>query len=68
MSVINRLLAHHTEPVDPQLVDWLRHKIDDVLGLDSTFMVFALGAVIVLFPLGLLALVWIQRRKASRPR
>jgi hypothetical protein len=68
MGVVSRVLAHHTEPVDPQLVDWLRHKIDDVLGLDSTLMVFALGAVIVLFPLGLLTLVWIQRRKASRPR
>jgi hypothetical protein len=68
MSIANRLLAHHTELVDPQLVDWLRHKIDDVLGLDSTLMVFALGVVIVLFPLGLLTLVWIQRRKASRTR
>jgi hypothetical protein len=66
MSAFNRVLAHHTEPVDPKLVDWLRHKIDDLLGVDSVVMVAALGAVIVLFPVVLLTLVWIQRRRGSR--
>ena len=68
MSVVGRVLAHHTEPVDPDLVDWLRHKIDDVLGLDSAVMVYMLGAVIIVFPLILLALVWRQRRRESGSR
>ena len=68
MNLTPNILAHHSEAVDPTLVEWIRHKIDDIVGLDAEAIVLLLGIVIVLFPLGLLTLVWRQRRKADRLR
>ncbi|MDA0232549.1 MAG: hypothetical protein O3B04_05830 [Chloroflexi bacterium] len=66
MDTFGSILAHHSEAVDPTLVEWIRHQIDDVVGLDAVSIVLLLGALIVLFPAGLLALVWLQRRRAAR--
>lgn len=66
MDIFGSILAHHSEAVDPTLVEWLRHKIDDVLGLDAITMVLLLGAVIVIFPVTLLTLVWFRRRRIGR--
>lgn len=66
MDLYGSILAHHAEAVDPTLVEWLRHKIDEVLGLDAITMVLVLGAVIVVFPVGLMTLVWLRRRRIGR--
>ncbi len=66
MNLFGSIVAHHSEPVDPTLVEWIRHKIDDVLGLDASVMVLLFGSLIVLFPVILLTLVWFQRRRAER--
>tara|TARA_Y100001934_G_scaffold216822_1_gene257289 strand:- start:5505 stop:5687 length:183 start_codon:yes stop_codon:yes gene_type:complete len=54
-------LAHHSEPIDPTLWEWLSAKIDHVLGVSPNVMVLLLGAVIVLFPIVLIAVV--RRRR-----
>lgn len=66
MDLFGSTLAHHSEAVDPTLVEWIRHKIDDVLGLDAVSMVLLFGALIVVFPVGLLTLVWFRRRRIGR--
>jgi len=58
-------LGHHSEPIDPDLWEWLSDKIDRVLGIDSGAMVLLLGAVIVLFPVAVMVLVWRRRRDLS---
>lgn len=68
MSFVPDSLAHHSEAVDPTLIEWIRHKIDDIVGLEANAIVLLLGIVIVLFPLALLGLVWRQKRKAERLR
>ena len=55
-------VLHHSEPIDPTLWEWLSLKIDDVLGLHSSAMVFILGAVTVLFPVVVMLLVWRRHR------
>lgn len=55
------LLLHHSESVDPTLIDWIRHEIDAILGLDPSAIVLALGAVIVAFPVALMLLARRQR-------
>tara|TARA_B100001750_G_scaffold158870_1_gene127968 strand:- start:1468 stop:1671 length:204 start_codon:yes stop_codon:yes gene_type:complete len=59
-------VLHHSEPIDPTLWEWLSLKIDDVLGLHSSAMVFILGAVTVLFPVVVMLLVWRRHRIARR--
>ncbi|MDP6961777.1 MAG: hypothetical protein QF595_09750 [Dehalococcoidia bacterium] len=55
-------VLHHSEPIDPTLWEWLSLKIDDVLGLHSSAMVFILGSVTVLFPVVVMLLVWRRHR------
>ena len=55
------LLLHHSESIDPELMDWIRHEIDAILGLEPVTIVIVLGAVIVAFPLLLAVLVKRQR-------
>jgi hypothetical protein len=47
------VLRHHTEPADPELLRWLTHTIDSLLGLGPLVVVVAVAVVIVAFPLGL---------------
>ena len=66
MGLIATILAHHTEGVDPTLVEWLQDKIEDVLGFEPATIVLLIGVIIVMFPIGLLGFMWWQRRKAMR--
>ena len=59
-------VLHHAEAIDPTLADWLRHKIDDVLGLEPATIVIVLGVVLVLFPLVLGLLAIRSRRRLPR--
>ena len=47
-------VLHHSESIDPTLLDWIRHEIDSVAGLGPATIVAVLGVVIVAFPVGLL--------------
>jgi hypothetical protein len=55
------LLLHHSEAIDPELMDWIRHEIDSLLGLEPSAIVVVLGAIIIAFPLALMAMVRRQR-------
>lgn len=57
------ILLHHSEPADPTLLQWIRERIDAVLGLGPASIVLILGALIVAFPMVLGAIVVIQRRR-----
>ena len=59
-------LAHNPEPGDPVLLDWIMDRIDAILGLNAEAIVIALGAVIVLVPLAIMALFVIQRARQGR--
>lgn len=59
------ILAHHSEPGDPILMDWIRHQIDAILGFGPSTIVFGLGAVIVLMPLVIIS-VFLYDRMRSR--
>ncbi len=54
-------LAHHSEPGDPVLLQWIKDQIDSVLGLGDLAIVVILGAVVVAIPIGILAAYLMQR-------
>jgi hypothetical protein len=62
MAGLSLPLAHHSEPIDPDLWVWLSTKMNHVLGVDAGAMVLILGAIIVLFPIVVMVLVWRKRR------
>jgi len=58
-----RTVLHHAEAIDPTLADWIRHKIDDILGLEPGTIVAILGIVILAFPIWLGVTAARQRRR-----
>jgi hypothetical protein len=58
-------LLHHSESIDPTLLDWIRHEIDSIFGLGPLTLVALLGALIVTFPV-VLMLSARRHNKASR--
>ena len=62
------LLLHHSAYVDPTLVEWIKHQIDDIFGLGPATIVVVLGAVTLAFPIGLMALALRRRGKARANR
>ena len=59
-------LAHHGEPGDPVLLQWINDQIDAILGLGDFAMVAVLGAVIVAIPIGILGFLALQRLRGWR--
>ncbi len=60
------VLAHHSEPGDPVLMEWIRHQIDSILGLGPAAIVIGLGAVIVAIPLAIMIVFMAQRMRQRR--
>ena len=59
-------LAHHGEPGDPELLVWIRDRIDALVGLGPVAIVVALGTVIVLVPLVIMTVFVVQRTRQGR--
>ncbi len=60
------VLAHHGEPGDPVLFEWIKHQIDSILGLGAGAIVIALGLVIVAIPLAIIIVFMAQRMRQRR--
>ncbi len=58
---------HHSEPVDPTLLDWILHQVDRFLPFDPVVGV-VLGGVLLLAAPALLAALAVRhaRRRAGR--
>ena len=58
---------HHSEPVDPTLLDWILHQVDRLLPFDPVVGVAIGGALLLAAPAVLAALaVRHARRRAGR--
>ena len=59
-------LAHHGEPGDPVLLEWINDQVRAILGLEDSAMVIVFGAIILSVPIGVLAFFAIQRVRSLR--
>lgn len=60
-------LAHHSEPGDPVLLEWVRYRIDDLVGLESWAIVIMLGLLIVAVPVAIMAVFLLRRPRRDHP-
>ncbi len=60
------LLGHHSEPGDPDLLLWIRHQIDAVLGLSPLYIVVLLGIVVLAIPASIVVLFLLNQRRGVR--
>lgn len=58
------VLAHHSEPSDPQLLRWIIDTFEAMLGLGPTAVIVPVGTFVVAFPVAL-ALLALRSRRAQ---
>jgi hypothetical protein len=56
---------HHEAPGDPTLLSWIKDRLNQVIDLDPSVMVTALGIVILLIPVFTLAVYYRGRSRAK---
>jgi hypothetical protein len=60
--------AHHGDPGDPELLDWLQHRFDSLVGLDPLAIILLILLVLIAIPIAILAVYALQRRhSATKP-
>ncbi len=59
------VLMHHTESVDPTLVRWIQHLLDDLLGWGPWTFIVVIGVAIIVVPLWLIFTTLQSRRAAD---
>ena len=59
--------AHHSEPGNPILLEWMRPRIDDLPGLGPGTIVIILGLLIVALPLVVMATFLLWRPRQDGP-
>ena len=57
--------AHHSEPTDSELLEWLLHTVDSILGQGPLVMVVLIGLVVIAIPLAI-AVLALRRRRGSQ--
>jgi hypothetical protein len=59
--ILLSIFRHAAGPGDPVLLDWIKHKIDSVLGLGPEVIVIGLGLVVIAMPVAIMAVYLTQR-------
>ena len=63
--IIWSIAAHHSEAVDPDLIDWLKERLDHLLGLGPWTVVAGLSILIFLIPASIIGMYLMQQRRQS---
>ena len=61
-NILLSALAHHDEPADPTLLQWVKGLLDYLLGAGPWAVVALLGLIIVLLPVGVVACYLLNAR------
>lgn len=59
------VLGHHGEPADPTLLEWIGHRIDELVGVGPLALATIFGLAIVAIPAALVAWYLLARRKRA---
>ncbi len=57
------IVAHHSEAADPDLLEWIKSRLDHLLRLDAWAVVAMLGLILLLIPISVVTLYLVQRRR-----
>ena len=64
-AILGSVLAHQGDAADPELLEWIKDRLDHILGLGPWAMVALAGSIIVALPIGLVLLYVVQKRQTG---
>ena len=62
-AILMSLALHHGEAADPELLQWIKDLMDQILGLGPWTIVAFVGLLIVAFPTALVLFYVLQNRR-----
>jgi hypothetical protein len=62
------VLLHHSEPVDPTLLEWIKTELDHLFGPGEVPIISVIGVLIVVLPLVLSYFAWRRLRRYDKRR
>ena len=57
------IAAHHGEAADPDLLEWIKDRLDHIFNLAPWTAVAVLALIIVLIPMSIIVIYLIQQRR-----
>lgn len=64
--ILGWVAVHHGE-ADPDLLAWIKARLDQLLGMGPWTIVTLLGLLVLAIPLGIVVFYLTQRRRAGSP-
>ena len=65
-SLFRFILAHQGDSADPELLHWIKDRLDGIFGSDPWVMVVLMGLFILAIPLSIGILYLIQTRQGQK--
>jgi hypothetical protein len=62
-GILGWVNAHHGDAADPDLMGWIKHRLDDLVGLEPWVIVAVLSLLMVAIPVSIMLFYAIQRRR-----
>ena len=67
-TVLRSIAAHHSEPADSALLEWIKGLLDHIFNFGPWTVVIVLALLIVLIPLAIIGVYLVQQRRQSGTR
>lgn len=58
---------HQGDAADPELIHWLKDRMDEILGLGPWAMVGLMGGLVIAIPVGIGLFYYYQQRRTGTP-
>ena len=67
-TVLRSIATHHSEPADPDLLEWIKGLIDHIFNVGPWTIVIILALLISLIPVAIIGMYLVQQRRQSGTR
>ena len=63
MRILWSIPAHHADAADPDLLEWIKDRLDHLINLDAWVVVVVLALILLSIPVSVVTLYLVQRRR-----
>lgn len=67
-QIVGSLLLHQGDAADPELIHWLKDRMDAIIGLEPWVMVVITAGVVMAIPMAIGLLYYYQQRRYGTPQ
>ena len=65
--IFHSILLHMGDAADPELIHWLKERMDEIFGVGPWVMVGTMGAIVIAIPVAIGLFFYYQQRRDGSP-